>query len=186
MKLLLVALLALTTTTLHQERENRVSNVAPAALFPYYNGPVTVNHSPTVPTVRISAFSGDCGLRYLSEVQRVNHAMVALGVTPASIEIDETDPGKGVDTCLGVDATCDGRAISIARSGGGSLLSIHHYSVFTSIDGFNLKLLIDLAPSANGLDLTQFAIKPGTFFYLKVVGQPLMRNTFIPMGVCPQ
>ena len=82
---------------------------------------------------------------------------------------------SGIDNCAGISASLSGTLLNWTLTG--SATTIDHYTIFISTDGQNLMSLGDWPVDTNQLDLTSFALDPGTYqVFVKAVGKPVFRN----------
>ena len=86
-----------------------------------------------------------------------------------------TEIESGIDNCADVSASLSGTVLNWTLTG--SATTIDHYTVFISTDGQNLMSLGDWPVDTNQLDLSTFALDPGTYqIFVKAVAKPVFRN----------
>ncbi len=88
-----------------------------------------------------------------------------------------TELESGIDNCLSLAASLNGTQLQWSLSGTGSESTIHHYTVFASVDGQNLMPLVQMNPGSYSVDLASFQLAPANYtLYVKATGQPSIRN----------
>jgi len=81
----------------------------------------------------------------------------------------------GVDNCVAISASLSGTSLGWTITGNENTLD--HYTVFVSRDGQNLMPLADVATGNASLELSSFALAPGSYtLYVKAVGKPSIVN----------
>jgi hypothetical protein len=81
----------------------------------------------------------------------------------------------GIENCVAVEGTASGNKLTWTVTGQEN--TIHHYSVYISVDGENLMKFAEVPAGTHELDLAQFAFDAGSYtVYVKAVGQPSIRN----------
>ena len=82
----------------------------------------------------------------------------------------------GIDNCVLVGASLSGSMLNWNLVGG-SETKLDHYVVFISMDGENLMPLQQPALGTTFLNLSNYALAPGTYtLYVKAIGKPMMSN----------
>jgi PKD repeat protein len=82
----------------------------------------------------------------------------------------------GIDNCVLVGASLTGSMLNWNLVGGNET-KLDHYVVFVSLDGENLMPLLQPALGTTSLDLSSYALAPGTYtLYVKAIGKPMMSN----------
>jgi PKD repeat protein len=81
----------------------------------------------------------------------------------------------GVENCVTISASLSGTSLGWSITGSENTLD--HYTVFVSRDGQNLMPLADVATGNASVDLSSFALAPGSYtLYVKAVGKPSIVN----------
>jgi hypothetical protein len=92
-----------------------------------------------------------------------------------------TEIETGIDNCLRLSASVSGTVLSWQLSfsnASGSESTVHHYLVFDSTNGQNLKQVASLLPGTRSIDLKTLSLLSGSShtLYVKAVGQPSIQN----------
>jgi hypothetical protein len=132
----------------------------------------------------------NCGKTWLSTIAEVD-SLFANGRHVDNLQLvtwndyeEGTELETGIDNCIGVASSMSGGSLNWSTTGAGDPLTLDHFTVFVSKDGVNLMPLLDVDKSTRTLDLTKFALAPGTYeFYVKAVGAPFMFNAMSAMTV---
>ena len=83
----------------------------------------------------------------------------------------------GVDGCMSLSATLSGSTLGWTLTGAPSV--VDHYNVFISTDGVNLMKLTAPGVGQASLDLSTFALAPGTYtLYVQAYAKPAIHNAF--------
>jgi PKD repeat protein len=83
---------------------------------------------------------------------------------------------SGIENCVQVGASLTGSMLNWNLVGGNET-KLDHYVVFISLDGENLMPLIQPALGTTSLDLSNYALAPGTYtLHVKAIGKPMMSN----------
>jgi hypothetical protein len=86
-----------------------------------------------------------------------------------------TELESGIDNCVTIAASLTGSMLGWNITGAEATLD--HYTVFISTDGQNLMPLTDAAAGVHALDLSGFALDPGSYtLYVKAIGRPTLTN----------
>jgi Glycosyl hydrolase family 71 len=81
----------------------------------------------------------------------------------------------GIDNCVTVDGSISGSKLTWNITGQEN--TIHHYTIFVSVDGERLMSVADAPAGTRELDLSSFDFQAGSYtVYVKAVGQPSIRN----------
>jgi PKD repeat protein len=86
---------------------------------------------------------------------------------------------SGIDNCVTVAGSTSGSALTWSITGQEN--TIDHYTVFISVDGYNLMPLPDVPTGTYSLDLSSFKFAPGNYtLYVKAAGKPSLKNQMSP------
>jgi hypothetical protein len=114
----------------------------------------------------------EAGKHYSSSNQLDNLQLVTWNDYEEGTELE-----TGIDNCVSVTASIQGRSLAWSITGSGSETTIDHYSVFISSDGQNLMPLAEVAAGNSSLNLDSFDLGAGPYtFYVKAVGKPSIVN----------
>ncbi len=109
--------------------------------------------------------------RFFSEKKQLPDLLV---VTWNDYE-EGTEIESGIDNCVSISASLDGRKLRWDVRGNDRTLD--HYAIFISTDGQNLMALRELPVKTRSLDLDDLRLAPGTYvFYVKAVGRASFTN----------
>ncbi|MFB3813947.1 MAG: Ig-like domain-containing protein [Terriglobales bacterium] len=128
--------------------------------------------------------SQQCGATWVNTFRQVANSYssaLQLGALQVSTWNDYEEGSEietGIDNCLRVSASLSGSTLYFWPSGAGNeSLTVDHYTIFVSLDGFNLMKLTDVAAGARSLNLASYNFSPGTYyFYVKMQGRPGFLN----------
>jgi len=122
-----------------------------------------------------------CGQTWLNSFHETNkffssgNQLAALQIVTWNDYEEGSEMESGIDPCTFVVPAISGNTLNWTL-GGGPESTVDHYTVFASTDGKNLAKLGDVPAGQHSMDLSQFNLPSPTSLFVKVVGQPSIRN----------
>jgi hypothetical protein len=81
----------------------------------------------------------------------------------------------GIENCVSVKGSASGSIVSWKTTGNEN--TVHHYTIFISVDGQSLQAVADIPAGTHSVDMNAFGFVSGAYtVYVKAVGQPSMKN----------
>jgi len=104
-----------------------------------------------------------------------SHQLETLQIVTWNDYEEGTEIESGIDGCTFVVPALSGTTLNW-RVGGGPENTVDHFTVFASTDGHNLAKLADVPAGQHSLALARFNLPSPVSLFVKVVGQPSIRN----------
>jgi Glycosyl hydrolase family 71 len=127
-----------------------------------------------------------CGETWLASMQRAGLYYSTGGTQLSYLQIvtwndyeEGTAIEAGIDNCVSVSATVSPTTLSWQITGQEDTVSF--YAIYISQDGENLMTLANLPVNEHSLDLTQYGLAAGTYyFYVRATGKASIKNQMSP------
>jgi hypothetical protein len=146
------------------------------------------NNAPWVVSGTGRSIVQQCGKTWVQSFQQASHnndfnssyQLPFAGVVTWNDYEEGTQIETGIDNCLSLATSVSGTVLNWQlnfSNASGSESTVHHYLVFDSTDGQNLKQVASLLPGTHSLDLKTLTLSSGAHtLYVKAVGQPSILN----------